>query len=132
MLEAGSFRQGFHDDVVRYPKTVACFVTVCAKWQGDPRFVEIPRLGRHARVDQHRRCFNTVGFHADAVDLFAKTGKHFAADLPAVQLDRGVGCGGTGKGAANLINGFPAHHVTMCEGAVNCNHDSGNAGRVAI
>jgi len=56
--------------------------------------VEIGGLGCGTRINQHLGRFNAVRFGTKAVDPVTEADKHFAADLPAVQLCRWVrwGC----------------------------------------
>ena len=68
---------------------------VGAKTDKDPRLVKIGGLGRSACVDQHLSRLTAICLCAEPVDPVTKTDKHFAADLPAVQLCRGVRRDGT-------------------------------------
>ncbi len=85
------------------------FILVSAEADQNPAFMKIGGFGRGPGVNQHLRGIDAVCLDANPIDPVAETGKHLATHLPAVQLGRGIGRGGTWHLGADLVDYLACH-----------------------
>ncbi len=92
---------------------MAQFFLGAVKTDQNPAFVEVRGLGGSPCINQHCRCFDTVGFHTNTVNPVPEAGKHLAANFPAIKLYCWIGGGCTGLGRAKCVDERTGHQSRM-------------------
>ncbi len=88
---------------------MAQFILRAVKTDENPAFMKVGGFGGSACVDQHRGGLTAVGLDANPINAVAKTGKHLAANLPAIKLGWRISSSGTGMGGAKCVDVITGH-----------------------